>query len=106
MTDGLLNENLNKMKRLFLIFCITTLNLPAHLLQQAGFNFETSNCFAQKGRFGATPEDSIQCVQNLSLYIEFFKQKNYNDAIVPWRWLMANCPRSSKKMYVNGVKLM
>lgn len=94
------------MKRLFFIFCIITLNLPAHLLRQAGLKLETSNCFAQKGKYGATLEDSIQCVQNLSLYIEFFKQKNYQDAIAPWRWLIANCPKSSKKMYINGVKLM
>lgn len=62
--------------------------------------------FAQKGKYGATPEDSVQCVQNLSLYIEFFKQKNYQDAIAPWRWLMANCPKSSKKMYADGVIMM
>jgi len=94
------------MKRLFFIFCIITLNLPALLLRQAGLKLETSNCFAQKGKYGATLEDSVQCVQNLSLYIEFFKQKNYQDAVAPWKWLMANCPKSSKKMYVNGVKLM
>ena len=94
------------MKRIFFIFCIITLNLPAHLLRQAGLELKTSNCFAQKGKYGTTPEDSVQCVQNLSLYIEFFKQKNYQDAIAPWRWLIANCPKSSKKMYINGVKLM
>ncbi|MFH1319878.1 MAG: hypothetical protein ABII90_04390 [Bacteroidota bacterium] len=61
---------------------------------------------AQNGKYGATPEDSVKCVQNLSLYIEFYKQKNYQDAITPWNWLIANCPKSSKKMYANGVVLM
>ena len=62
--------------------------------------------FAQKkGKYGATDEDSIKCVENLSLYIEFYKQKNYNDALSGWRWVYNNCPRSSKKMYANGAKM-
>ncbi len=77
------------MKNLFFIFCIIT-----------------PDCFAQGGKYGATPEDSVQCVQNLSLYSEFYKQKNYQDAIAPWRWLMDNCPKASKKMYADGVILM
>ncbi|HIN38659.1 MAG TPA: hypothetical protein EYM84_00125 [Flavobacteriales bacterium] len=62
--------------------------------------------FAQKkGKYGATPEDSIKCVENLSLYIEFYKQKNYNDAIIGWRWVFNNCPKSSKKMYADGASM-
>jgi len=61
--------------------------------------------FAQNGKYGATPEDSILCIQNLSLYIEFYKQKNYADAIVAWRWVFSNSPKSSKKMYANGAKM-
>ena len=62
--------------------------------------------FAQKkGKYGATDEDSVKCVENLSLYIEFFKQKNYADALSGWRWVYNNCPRSSKKMYANGAKM-
>jgi len=48
-------------------------------------------------------KDSVQCVTNLSIYREFFRQKNYADAIDPWRWVFFNCPASSQNMYLDGV---
>ena len=54
------------------------------------------------GKYGATPEDSITCRQNLSLYNESYKQKHYTDAMPGWRWVFTNCPKSSKKMYSDG----
>ena len=67
--------------------------------------FSTGNGFAQNGKYGATPEDSVQCVTNLSLYQEFYKQKSYDDALNPWRRVVALCPSSSLKMYVDGLTL-
>ena len=64
------------------------------------------NSFAQKkGKYGDTIEDSTKCVENLSLYIEFYKQKNYPDALMGWRSVYADCPKSSKKMYANGARM-
>lgn len=48
-------------------------------------------------------KDSVTCVRNLSIYREFFRQKNYNDALEPWRWVFFNCPLSSQNMYLDGV---
>lgn len=50
-------------------------------------------------------QDSINCLMNLSLYKEFFKHSNYNDAIVSWRKVFDECPASSQAMYVDGVKM-
>ena len=62
--------------------------------------------FSQSSNYGSTPEDSIQCVQNYSLYTEFFKQKNYADAIGPWRKVVFQyCPKLSKSLYQNGGKM-
>ena len=58
-----------------------------------------------QSKFGATPEDSIKCVEHLSLYGEFFRQKNYEDAVGPWRKAIEVCPKSRKSLYVNGVKM-
>ena len=33
-------------------------------------------------KFGS---DSVQCVTNISLYREYVKQKNYDDALTSWR---------------------
>ncbi len=59
-------------------------------------------------------QDSIQCLTNLSLYREFFKQwkkstyrsEAVNDAIGPWRWVLLNCPKASLNTYVDGVKII
>lgn len=50
-------------------------------------------------------QDSINCLMNLSLYKEFFKHNNYNDAIRSWRKVFKDCPNSSLSMYVDGVKM-
>lgn len=50
-------------------------------------------------KYGSDPD---QCKMNLSLYGEFYKQKNFADALVPWRWVFNNCPASSKNMYIHG----
>ena len=46
--------------------------------------------------------DSVACITNLSLFREYYKQKNYEDALTPWRWVYKNCPRSSGNIYKNG----
>ena len=42
-------------------------------------------------KYGKTPEDSIECITNISLYGEFYKQQNYKDAFKPWREVFIKC---------------
>jgi len=73
-----------------------------------------SNTQAQDTISGKYGEDSVKCVQNLSLYFEFYrqwKQSGYKsaawkDAIKPWRRAFLNCPKSTKNIYLHGEKLM
>jgi tetratricopeptide (TPR) repeat protein len=59
-------------------------------------------------------KDSVNCIMNLSLYTEYFRQwrqSHYkNDAVKytigPWYWVYKNCPRSSENIYVDGVKII
>ncbi|MFL2569306.1 MAG: tetratricopeptide repeat protein [Flavobacteriales bacterium] len=53
-------------------------------------------------KFGS---DSVQCVTNISLYREYVKQKNYNDALTPWRKAYELCPKATKSIYIDGAKL-
>ena len=67
------------------------------------------NAFSQKGvedgsKYGKG-QDSINCVKHLSLYREFVKQDNYKDAISSWRLVFNECPKASKNIYIDGVKL-
>ena len=66
---------------------------------------------SQGSKYG---EDSVKCIENNSLYYEFFKQwksSNYKntawkDAFGPWRWVFINCPASTKNIYLHGEKLV
>jgi len=58
--------------------------------------------FAQ-GKYGA---DSAKCVENLSLYRDYLKQKMYDDAYNYWSVAYEICPASSERMYVDGISLV
>ena len=50
--------------------------------------------------------DKELCEQNLSIYIEFYKQKNYEDAYKPWVYLFNNAPKRTKNIYLHGPKII
>ncbi len=56
-----------------------------------------------QGKFGA---DEQKCKENLSMFREYYKQKNYPDALKPWRWTYVNCPAASGNIYKNGPKII
>ena len=56
-----------------------------------------------QSKFG---EDENACKENLSIFREYYKQKNYADALKPWRWTYNNCPESSGNIYKNGPKII
>ncbi len=56
-----------------------------------------------QSKFGT---DSVACIENLSLFREYYKQKNYADALKPWRWTFVNCPAASGNIYKNGPKII
>ncbi len=51
-------------------------------------------------------EDEQKCKENLSMFREYYKQKNYADALSSWRWTFLNCPESSGNIYKNGPKII
>ena len=62
-----------------------------------------TDVFAQ-GKYGA---DSAQCITNLSFYKEYFKQKNYDEALPSWRKAYSLCPpTASQNLLIDGTTLM
>lgn len=61
----------------------------------------TLNGFAQEGddKFGSDPDKCKECI---SLYREYYKQKNYDDALPGWRCAFAICPAATKNIVING----
>lgn len=56
-----------------------------------------------QGKYGATPQDSITCIENL-----IYKDYMENDpklALKLWKVAYRVCPASQKSLYINGVKL-
>lgn len=64
----------------------------------------TTQGFAQK--YGDTPQDSIDCIMNNSLYQEFYKQDNFKDAYGPWRNALKACPENHVNLYIRGSVLL
>ncbi|MGI6717825.1 MAG: tetratricopeptide repeat protein [Bacteroidales bacterium] len=58
--------------------------------------------------------DSIQCITNLSLYRETYKQWRNNNyapgqfdfSYKYWKWVFDNCPKASLNIYVDGVRII
>lgn len=57
-------------------------------------------------KYGKTPEDSLNCVTNIFLYTESYKNKQYLDAYTPWKEVLKSCPASSKNIYIRGVVIL
>ncbi len=56
-------------------------------------------------KYGQDSSSRMECVKNISLYSEFYKQKNYPDAVIPWRRVYSNCPKASKNTYLRGATI-
>jgi len=50
--------------------------------------------------------DKTTTENNLSIYTEFYKQKNYVDAYKSWKYLLNNAPARTKNIYIHGSKIM
>ena len=50
--------------------------------------------------------DEQTCKENVSVFREYCKQKNFEDALNPWRWAYNNCPASYATIYKNGPKII
>ena len=66
--------------------------------------------FAQNGvedgsRYGHG-QDSINCLQNISLYTEYVKTNNFQDAYTPWKAVFDETPWAQVGTYTNGAKIL
>jgi tetratricopeptide (TPR) repeat protein len=64
---------------------------------------ELSASTTEQPRYG---EDSVTCVKNWSLYNEYYRQRNFQMAIEPWRWMFLNCPLATQNLYIHGAVLV
>ncbi|MCI1640181.1 MAG: hypothetical protein LKI42_02765 [Bacteroidales bacterium] len=66
--------------------------------------FLTGNDLSAQGRYGA---DSAECIKYLSYYKEYYKQKDFKDALPSWRKAYKLCPpTASQNMLLDGSSMM
>ncbi|MDR1594179.1 MAG: tetratricopeptide repeat protein [Prevotellaceae bacterium] len=62
------------------------------------------NLAAQK--YGATPDDSIQCLLSIQSYQTEYRSKNYDAALPSWREVLKICPKAIQNAYIHGLVMM
>lgn len=66
--------------------------------------FLSGNVVKAQGKFG---KDSAECIKYLSYYTEYFKQKNYDEALPNWRKAYKLCPPQARQgIFVDGTTLI
>ncbi len=80
------------------------------ILSAIAFGMVTFTSYAQKGiqdgsKFGHG-EDSIRCVQNLSLFASYAKQGDYKSALEFWDKAYDECPASHSSIYSYGPSIV
>lgn len=84
------------------------------ITEAAAFSLDNKLELPQEKPMKKYGEDSVNCVINISLYREFYKQwkasdytsASVKDILKSWRWVFNNCPLGSENTYVDGAKIM
>lgn len=66
----------------------------------------SSTLFAQcPNRYGATEEDSLKCLEQMTNFNMFYKAKNYKDAYESWQYIVNQCPCAWDGIFTNAQTL-
>ena len=84
--------------------------MKKNLLMIAVMAFTATTAFAQKGvedgsRFGHG-QDSIDCLNNISIYSEYVKTNNFEEAYEPWKKVFNDAPTAQAATYSKGIIIL
>jgi len=68
--------------------------------------FALSSVTVSAQRFGQTEQDSLLCIRNLSLYTEFFRQRDFISAFEPWYQVLRICPANHINTFIRGRQIL
>ncbi|MCX6232226.1 MAG: tetratricopeptide repeat protein [Bacteroidetes bacterium] len=57
-------------------------------------------------KYGKTSGDSINCITNIAIYSDFYKQKKYKEALPFWYDVYHYCPGASENTFIRGNVLL
>ncbi|MDG2245542.1 MAG: hypothetical protein P8L71_04205 [Flavobacteriales bacterium] len=71
------------------------------------FSFSATSFAQDNSKYGETEEQQRECMEDLSVYKSFKKQKNYDDAYPAWQEACAVCPpKVTEGLYIDGALFM
>ena len=79
--------------------------LAMSVLMMAGTTNAQQKKYLSDPKYGPDSAAREACAMHISLYGEFYKQKNYKDAINDWRKVYQNCPAASKNTFIRGATI-
>ena len=66
----------------------------------------SSTLFAQcPYKYGATEDDSLKCLEQMTNFNMFYKAKNYKDAYEAWQYIVKQCPCAWDGIFTNAQTL-
>ena len=82
---------------------MTIMKKVAILIFSAALMIMGGNVLHAQGKYGA---DSAECIKYLSYYKEYYKQKNYDEALPHWRDAFRLCPPTANQtMLLDGAQM-
>lgn len=72
----------------------------------AGLSNAQPKKYLSDPKYGPDSTAREECAMRMSLYNEFYKQKNYKDAYNDWRKVFINCPAASKNTFIRGAVII
>ena len=84
--------------------------MKKNLLMIGLMAISATTAFAQKGvedgsRFGHG-QDSINCLNNISIYTEYVKRNNFQEAYEPWKKVFEEAPCAQAATYTKGIVIL
>ncbi|MFC4666099.1 tetratricopeptide repeat protein [Falsiporphyromonas endometrii] len=79
--------------------------LTAALTFVAGMSASAQTGAATGTRYGKG-DDSVRCVQNISLFTSYYKGNDFKSAAKFWKDAYAECPASTKNIYIYGINMI
>lgn len=79
--------------------------LSAALFFVAGVSASAQTGLASGTRYGKG-DDSVRCLQNISLFTSYYKGNDIKSAVKFWKDAYAECPASTKNIYIYGANMI
>lgn len=83
-----------------------TRNLGIALIALTLSSAAYGQAYLSNPKYGPDEESRKECAANLSVYSEYYKQKNYVEAKKTWSQVFSKCPAVSKNTFIRGARIV